>query len=259
MSYSILKYMTTLRNIAYTKFCIFRCKMKCYEKFSDVDKISILTHLNNFETKTEQDIFLQGQLSLSSVDRKRPRKEDPKSRKYNIVYNIKLEGKVNKVCKKAFINLYGISEKRVRRLAGLIEAGKSPRENRGKSEGSRNKKVAGSICEKIHEHINTFPVKQTHYSNRHIKYLNAELNIKIMHDMFCQKYQDIKVTYGFYLQYYKEHFGYAFGRPQKDVCATCEELGQKIKSNFLNDNAKRAAAAESCWFINKDPKSFTIK
>ncbi|KAG8241322.1 pre-mRNA-processing factor 17 [Homalodisca vitripennis] len=42
----------------------------------------------------------------------------------------------------------------------------------------------------------------------------------------------------------RDNFGYRFGRPQVDVCSTCEELQTKIKSKTLNNNAKRTAAAE---------------
>ena len=35
-----------------------------------------------------------------------------------------------------------------------------------------------------------------------------------------------------------------FGRPQIDVCSKCEELGCKIKSPVLNENAKKVAVVE---------------
>lgn len=160
------------------------------------------------------------------------------------------------MCKKAFLSLYGVTAKRVRRLISLLVAGETPKECRGKSSNSRTKAVPGEVIEKIHEHINSFPVKEARYANRNIKYLNAELTVKIMHSLFRSKYQDIKVTYGFYLNYFKENFGYAFGRPQKDVCATCEELGLKLKSNVLNDNAKRAVAAELIIHKNRSKKFY---
>lgn len=44
--------------------------------------------------------------------------------------------------------------------------------------------------------------------------------------------------------YYKENYDFRFGRPQVDVCSTCEDLGTKFKSTALNDNEKRTAVAE---------------
>lgn len=52
------------------------------------------------------------------------------------------------------------------------------------------------------------------------------------------------MKYEFYLKYFRENFNYRFGRPQVDVCSTCENLGIKIKSTQLNNNAKRVAVAE---------------
>lgn len=218
--------------------------MKCFLKISSENHESILKTLNDFETKTEQDVFLQGLLTKTDVQRKRPRTDNPKSRACNALYSVLCDGTKHKVCKKAFLSLYGVSEKRIRCLLSLLVVGQTPKENRGKSVNSRVKAVPGVIVEKVHEHIMSFPVKEARYANRNIKYLNAELTVKIMHSLFCAKYKEINVTYGFYLKYFNENFGYAFGRPQKDVCATCEELGIKLKSNFLNDNAKRVAAAE---------------
>lgn len=48
-----------------------------------------------------------------------------------------------------------------------------------------------------------------------------------MNDLFELKYPDLNIVvkYEFYLNYFKENFGYQFGRPQ----VTCEELNKKNK------------------------------
>lgn len=63
-----------------------------------------------------------------------------------------------------------------------------------------------------------------------------------MHTLFIQKHPDLITVVKY--DYYKKYFGYKFGRPQVDVCSTCEDLNVKTKSNTLNDNAKRVAIAE---------------
>lgn len=94
------------------------------------------------------------------------------------------------------------------------------------------KAIPGSVCQKIHDHMESFPVKETHYANRNIKYLSADLNVKIMHSLFKAKHCDIQVHYEFYLKYFHKRFSYHFGTPRKYVCATSEELSQKIKAIF---------------------------
>ncbi|KAJ9600387.1 hypothetical protein L9F63_009315 [Diploptera punctata] len=67
-----------------------------------------------------------------------------------------------------------------------------------------------------------------------------------MHGLFIKKHPDLKgvIKYEYYLKHFNDNYGYRFGRPQVDVCSTCEDLNTKIKSSTLNDVAKRAAVAE---------------
>lgn len=147
-----------------------------------------------------------------------------------------------KVCKKAFVSINGVTEGRVRRLCDLITLGKSPKDNRGKHPKANTK--SPEICFMIHEHILSFPRKKTHYSGKEIEYLDARLDIKIMHGLFVKKYPQVNVNYKYYLKYFKENFSIRFGRPQVDTCITCEQLNVKIKSPSLADNVKRTYVAE---------------
>lgn len=66
--------------------------------------------------------------------------------------------------------------------------------------------------------------------------------------MFVKDNPDLEnvVKYNFYYTYFRENFGYRFGRPQVDVCSQCENLNRKLKDRNLNDNAKRR-----CWRVNR--------
>ncbi|XP_063228181.1 uncharacterized protein LOC134534082 [Bacillus rossius redtenbacheri] len=65
-----------------------------------------------------------------------------------------------------------------------------------------------------------------------------------MHTLYEDKYQNTKASYKYYLKYYNENFRYRFGRPQIDVCSTCEELTTKLKSPHVAEILKRAAESE---------------
>lgn len=97
---------------------------------------------------------------------------------------------------------------------------------------------------RIHDHIQSFPVKESHYTSREYHYLDARLNVRIMYDLYKEKYPNTSTKYKFYLKYFNENFNLSFGRPQKDSCCTCESLMVKIRSPSLNDAAKKAAATE---------------
>lgn len=98
----------------------------------------------------------------------------------------------------------------------------------------------------MHEHILKFEVKETHYGGNLRKYLDARLNIVKMYELFQNEHPHLKdvVKYNFYYHYFKENFGYSFGRPQVDVCSKCESLSVKMKDPGLSENAKRNVAAE---------------
>ncbi|XP_046684222.1 uncharacterized protein LOC124370001 [Homalodisca vitripennis] len=124
---------------------------------------------------------------------------------------------------------------------------------------NRGNVLSPDVLRKIDEHINSFPKYSTHYTKMPITYLDATLTVRKMHDMFLEKHEDLKniVKYEYFLKYFRDNFGYRFGRPQVDVCSTCEELQTKIKSKTLNDNAKRTAAAEFVVHKRRAKKFFS--
>ncbi|PSN42669.1 hypothetical protein C0J52_13028 [Blattella germanica] len=104
-----------------------RCKNKnCFSLVDGEKQMSIISHLNKLKNKDKQDIYLQGLIEVEQVKSRRPRKEIPKVRSNNYSYFIMVENKKINVCKRAFISLHGITEKRVRRLCLTLVKGESP-------------------------------------------------------------------------------------------------------------------------------------
>lgn len=137
-----------------------------------------------------------------------------------------------------------MSNKAVFRLTTLLAKGILPVDMRGKH-GNHNR-IPQDALKKLDSHIESFPKKVSHYSSTPVTYLEAGLTCKQMHDMLIEKHPELQdvIKYEYFLNYYKENCGYRFGRPQVDVCSSCEDLNAKIKSTSLNDNDKRTAAAE---------------
>lgn len=96
----------------------------------------------------------------------------------------------------------------------------------------------------MQKHIESFPVSESHYLGNPVYYLKPELNTKLIYELFKQKYKNTKVSYSFYLNFFKENFNLRFGQPQVDSCSKCEKLKVKIKSPHLNETAKWSAVAE---------------
>lgn len=196
------------------------------------------------DSKDKQDLFLQGLIHVSNVKTHRKRKENSQERTHSFTYYLLTkDGSKTKVCLKAFLSVLSVTKKRISRINHLSILGKSPKDMRGRN-------VSGNAFSEqvrlaMREHIQSFPIKESHYSGRPINYLDKNLNIKIMYKLFKEKYEvGKKVSYITYYNFFKENFKLSFGRPQIDVCATCERLNIKLRDSNLNINAKKVAEAE---------------
>ncbi|CAG9793251.1 unnamed protein product [Diatraea saccharalis] len=211
------------------------CKKKCY----------------NGRPKNEQDIYMMSLIEYGRVNRRRSKYENPKKRDSSFKYFAIKENEKIHVCRQAFSILYAIKNKALFRLTSLKSEGKLSEDQRGQHR-NRGNALTNETIAAIDEHIRSFPLKQSHYSSKNIQYLEANLNVKIMHELFLKKYPQYKcVKYDYYRKYFNEHHGYRFGRPQVDVCSTCEELDAKIKSPSLNENAKKVAVAEKMIHLKR--------
>lgn len=219
-----------------------RCKKGCFKKLSEGDQMSIFNRFYQLNSKNEQDIFLQGLIEIYDVNRKRPRSEKARINQNSFKYNVLIDNMKQEVCLNAFLSLYAIPVKRVRRIRNLAVTGKSPCDNRGKCPSSNALDI--QTLDLVRDHIQSFPVKESHYSCKQVKYLDAKLNIKIMFKLFQKKHPSVKISYVSFFKFFTENCNLSFGRPQVDSCCQCEELNIKIKSPHLSDYAKRTAVGE---------------
>lgn len=234
------------------------CARKCTQEFSRSDRDEILKHLLSGRSKNEQDTFLMGLIECAPALRRRTKSATPLTRNNIFRYFIMKSVDRIRVCKNAFSILYDIKNKALFRLTTLLSNAKSPNDFRGKH-GNRGNAIPPSLLRTIDDHIASFPCKESHYCSKLIKYLAADLDIKTLHELFCRKYPELagRVKYDFFRNHYNQNHGYRFGRPQIDVCSTCEELETKIKSPHLHDNAKRVAVAEKVVHLRRAKKFYS--
>lgn len=234
------------------------CRNKCMNSFSDDDKKNIIKTLYDGKPKNEFDTFLIGLIERHEVARHRPSTEHSKQIDSSFTYYA-MKGSVRtKVCRKAYISLHALSHKAVIRLTHILCSNKSPFDKRGKHD-NRGNAIPLETNIKIREHIESFPKHIAHYTSTPVTYLAADLNVKKMHELFIAIHPNLKqlVKYEYYLNYYKTNYNFRFGRPQVDVCSTCEDLITKMKSTTLNDNAKRVASAEFIVHKRRAKKFYT--
>ncbi|XP_063219220.1 uncharacterized protein LOC134529249 [Bacillus rossius redtenbacheri] len=233
-----------------------RCARKCYDKIDIAQRGKLLDAIHSFSCKNEQDIYLQGLLDAVPIKHRRPRNGDKSGkRSSSFTFHVVIQERRVKVCKKAFIQLYGVSAKRVRRLQTLLLCGQTPKYMRGQQ--NNRKSVPVGDVQAIKDHISSFPVKISHHASKEYKYLDAQLDIKKMHTLFKEKFPDCKVKYSLYYKIFRENFNLHFGRPQIDTCGECEQLKVKIKNPNLNECAKRVAMAELAIHERRSNKFYT--
>lgn len=136
----------------------------------------------------------------------------------------------------------------------MLSQDRIPKDLRGKNPPSNAK--PGYVIKAIHDHIASFPQKEAHYTSVSYYYLSAKLNVKIMWQLFQEKYPEMNVDYKFYLKIFHENCDLSFGRPQVDTCCKCEELKVKIKSPCMNDAAKRVYIADLLVHKNRAKKFY---
>lgn len=153
----------------------------------------------------------------------------------------------------AFVSIFCISNKRIRRLRDLKVSCETAKDQRGKH---TSYSLPIDVKQKLFEHISSFPPNISHYSGKELKYLPSELNYRKLFTMFTEKHPELKqVSYTTYWLYFKEELpDLRFGQPQVD---TCEPLSVKIKSPHLNESAKRVAVADMIVHKRKAKKSYT--
>ena len=105
---------------------------------------------------------------------------------------MRVDGKREIVCKKAFASLHGVSLSRVRRIAKASSSSiVSPKDMRGKHT-NRPHKISAEVKKQVRDHIKSFPAMKSHYSrnkNKRRRFLSPTLSVAEMHRLYLQKYE----------------------------------------------------------------------
>lgn len=237
-------------------FCLcYSCKRKCFSKISEEDKSVLLQNFNRMNSKSTQDVYLQGLIVPTKVIRRRPRanpgnpgsRRDPREASYH--YLIKLGPSQTVVCRHTFCSLHGITVGRVKHVARVTAAGAVCLDGRGKH--NNRKTYSLELLKQMDDHIRSFPVRTSHYRSRTVQYLSCDLTVTRMHYLFLKSHYPCCATeidnghkkdkvsceckYFVYRKYFNENFGYGFGKPKSDVCNECCEIKAKLDCETCED------------------------
>ena len=105
--------------------------------------------------------------------------------------------------------------------------------------------ISEEVKVKIRNHIQSFPRRQSHYSqssNRHREYLPEGLSIAEMHRLYLTKHKPEAgdkpvVKEWLYRKIFNEQFNLGFGYPRSNTCQTCD--GLRIAIEAASDQTTR--------------------
>lgn len=221
-----------------------------------------MVQFNEMADKNIQDSHLAGLISMNQIQRRRARSNVfNKAHGAHFTYKVRIREKEMKLCKKAFLSLYGIKDPRLRRIRdSLMMIGASPIDKRG-SHKNRPNKYPEYITETIKAHIQSFPARQSHYSRRknpNSRYLPETLTLKTMHAMFLESFR-INIPYKTYWKVFKQYFNIKFGFPRSDTCADCDKFAQSINRLDLEPEEKVSIEREKELHLRKAEAFFDLK
>lgn len=190
-------------------------------------------HKNFFKcgTKIKQDCFI---LQYCNITVAKKSSTENSKRKVAIKYSI-LTGNGTKipVCQKTFMRALTIKKDRIQGVMNrfLANSGEMPEEKRG---GDRKKEKYEAKRISVEWFIESFKGQDSHYcrsksANR--IYLAPELSIRKMWRMYnAARDEDLRVKQSFFRHIFNTKYNIGFGNPRTDVCSTCIELSERIKT-----------------------------
>ncbi|CAI8043115.1 hypothetical protein GBAR_LOCUS23922 [Geodia barretti] len=175
-----------------------RCRRRCFDSVSQSERAAILAAFYGLGSKDLQDAHLFGLIQSIPVKRRRPRGDGRTSRRATYTYVVRVAGRSETVCQKAFASLYGVSVSRVRRIAQATSTSIcAPVDKRGKHPRRSRIQLGGEVKEQIRQHIKSVPALKSHYSSgksKARKYLSPLLSVAEMHRLYVEKHESNSET-----------------------------------------------------------------
>ncbi|KAJ8918941.1 hypothetical protein NQ315_016843 [Exocentrus adspersus] len=216
------------------------CKCKrfmCFEKVSQTERHTILSNFNGMANYNEQNAYLCSLITVSNIKRRRPRQNEDYAFLHDKAYRYHVKvvragvAEEIPICFKAFLAIHGITKRKLELLQkSLKSTGLAPKDKRGKH-SNRPHKIPNLTYEKVISHISSFKGYKSHYTlNRSQRlYLDENLNISKMHQLYKESYPEHPVSYESYRCIFNSKFNISFGYPRKDTCSICDEYQAKRK------------------------------
>lgn len=189
----------------------------------------------HLKTKIDQDKFLLKYIETTYKRRRRPKNNAYNASDFRSKYFVPgLQMRLVPVCLKSFVGILNISRFRLNLIAKkYYETGQFPCEARG---GARRTDLFEEKKRAVMDFLNNLKCVESHYCRSATStrmYLSSELNIRKLYKM----YDGIPVRESYFRNIFNTEYNLGFGNPRTDVCSTCLELTEKIRT--IKDQAEK--------------------
>ena len=173
---------------------------------------------------------------------------EPAAKKRNVSrqYQMTIDGKRERVCKKFFLATLAVSQSYVDDVMGKTRSGVYMGQQSSSKKRPHNKTPDASV-ERVKQHIAAFPAVPSHYTRKdtHRLYLASDLNIKKMYEIHvyveeCKKESVEPVSSRQYRKIFNENFNMSFHKPKKDQCSTCTIYKMKQMEGKLGEKEEES-------------------
>lgn len=208
------------------------CRSKCKDRITPDMQNNIFREYWDLGNRDKRANFISGLVESDEPLVMRKRTNDPdkeKFRQYTNTFQFKYNGKSIHVCRGCFMKTLGETNMFV---TLSIESGRRSKtgiaqnDNRGKEPTN---KLSNSKIQAIHNHINSFPAYESHYTRKTSvkKYLPAFLNLAKMYSLYTEHVEN-PASKTVYEREFKK-LNISFKSPKVDTCHKCDVLLMKMK------------------------------
>ncbi|XP_066987766.1 uncharacterized protein [Macrobrachium rosenbergii] len=219
------------------------CRDGCFSRLGRPVVEALFNGFYGMGDYDKQTAYIQSLVTTNPVKRRRvPIGEELPRKGKTYAYCVKYDNVMHKVCKKGFLSIFAITDKRViTALKKKTMTGTPISDQRGKHTPAN--KLSDRVHVLIKEHVDSVPKVSSHYTRARSadrKYFSTELNMAILYqlhrDWMTENYpDDEKVKESFYRNAVNVKFNVGFAPVRTDTCNTCDLFTNQIKT--LKDSA----------------------
>lgn len=215
------------------------CNTNCFQNVLVKHQNQLFKNFYQLGNKQTQDLYISSCMMNKEV-KLRKAQVDTKHVESLWEYNLKIP-EIDKrvlVCRKLVMNLFQITQRRIRTIQGKLKQGSIDFKEKRGTHNNRPNKIDDTVWKLIEDHWASLPNTPSHYcskkSNR-LYFDNTDLTITSLFELFQTFYKDktninLKMKRNTYAQYFRKKSIYAIRKPRTDTCDLCEKLKMKIKS-----------------------------